>query len=216
MEVTIVPMRQEHTAQIAALEATCFSDPWPESILQQELENPLSLWLCAMDGDTVAGYVGSQTVLGEADMMNLAVSPAYRRQGLGRALVLALCESLRQKMQATVLTLEVRGLKRACRRALCLARLRADRPAEKLLPTSKKRMHASSERNCYEDPLRGILLRRDCRRRRGGRKNCPDRLHRVSGRPAPALRRRRARSLPRASTSRPSTPWRIRRLTRRT
>ena len=108
MEVTIVPMRQEHTAQIAALEAACFSDPWPESILQQELENPLSLWLCTMDGDTVAGYVGSQTVLGEADMMNLAVSPAYRRQGLGRALVLALCESLRQKMQATVLTLEVR------------------------------------------------------------------------------------------------------------
>lgn len=108
MEVTIVPMRPEHTAQIAALEAACFSDPWPESILQQELENPLSLWLCAMDGDTVAGYVGSQTVLGEADMMNLAVGPAYRRQGFGRALVLALCESLRQKMQATVLTLEVR------------------------------------------------------------------------------------------------------------
>ena len=58
MEVTIVPMRTEHTAQIAALEAACFSDPWPESILQQELENPLSLWLCAMDGDTIAGYVG--------------------------------------------------------------------------------------------------------------------------------------------------------------
>ena len=108
MEVTIVPMRQEHTAQIAALEAACFSDPWPESILQQELENPLSLWLCAMDGDTVAGYIGSQTVLGEADMMNVAVSPAYRRQGIGRALVLALCEALKTQMQATVLTLEVR------------------------------------------------------------------------------------------------------------
>ena len=90
MEVTIVPMRQEHTAQIAALEAACFSDPWPESILQQELENPLSLWLCAMDGDTVAGYVGSQTVLGEADMMNLAVSPAYRRQGVAGTLISAL------------------------------------------------------------------------------------------------------------------------------
>lgn len=38
MEVTIVPMRTEHTAQIAALEAACFSDPWPESILQKELE----------------------------------------------------------------------------------------------------------------------------------------------------------------------------------
>ena len=108
MEVTIVPMRQEHTAQIAALEAACFSDPWPESILQQELENPLSLWLCAMDGDTVAGYIGSQTVLGESDMMNLAVRPDYRRRGIGRALVLELCGALKKQMLASALTLEVR------------------------------------------------------------------------------------------------------------
>ena len=47
-------------------------------------------------------------MLGEADMMNVAVSPAYRRQGIGRALVLALCEALKTRMQATVLTLEVR------------------------------------------------------------------------------------------------------------
>ena len=108
MEVTIVPMRQEHTAQIAALEAACFSDPWPESILQQELENPLSLWLCTMDGDTVAGYVGSQTVLGEADMMNLAVGAEHRRQGIAAALVNALCAALRTEKGAEVLTLEVR------------------------------------------------------------------------------------------------------------
>ena len=37
-----------------------------------------------------------------------AVSPAYRRQGIGRALVLALCEALKTQMQATILTLEVR------------------------------------------------------------------------------------------------------------
>ncbi len=67
--------------------------PWPERF-RARAGKPLSLWLCAMDGDTVAGYVGSQTVLGEADMMNVAVSPAYRRQGIGRTLVFALCESL--------------------------------------------------------------------------------------------------------------------------
>ena len=108
MEVTIVPMRTEHTAQIAALEAACFSDPWPESILQQELENPLSLWLCAMDGDTIAGYVGSQTVLGEADMMNLAVSPAYRRQGVAAALISALMTRA-EKLNLAFVTLEVRA-----------------------------------------------------------------------------------------------------------
>ena len=54
-ELTITPMEPEHLAQIAALEIACFSDPWPESILVRELQNPLSLWLCAVDGDTVAG-----------------------------------------------------------------------------------------------------------------------------------------------------------------
>ena len=101
-------MEPEHLAQIAALEIACFSDPWPESILAHELQNPLSLWLCAMDGDTVAGYIGSQTVLGESDMMNLAVRPDYRRRGIGRALVLALCGALKKQMLASALTLEVR------------------------------------------------------------------------------------------------------------
>lgn len=107
-ELTITPMEPEHLAQIAALETACFSDPWPESILAHELQNPLSLWLCAMDADTVAGYIGSQTVLGESDMMNLAVRPDYRRRGAGRALVLALCEALKKQMLASALTLEVR------------------------------------------------------------------------------------------------------------
>ena len=108
MEITITPMELEHLAQIAALEAACFSDPWPESILVHELQNPLSLWLCAMDGDTVAGYIGSQTVLGESDMMNIAVHPDYRRRGIGRALVLALCAAVKKHMIASALTLEVR------------------------------------------------------------------------------------------------------------
>lgn len=108
MAITIVPMQPAHTAQIAALEQRCFSDPWPEAIIAHELENSLSLWLCAVDGETVAGYIGSQTVLGEADMMNVAVSPDYRRRGIGRALVLALEKALQTQMQATVLTLEVR------------------------------------------------------------------------------------------------------------
>ena len=84
-EIAITPMEAEQLAQIAALETSCFSDPWPESILAHELQNPLSLWLCAMDGDIVTGYIGSQTVLGESDMMNVAVHPDYRRHGIGRS-----------------------------------------------------------------------------------------------------------------------------------
>ena len=77
----IAHMTAEHVPQVAALEKVCFSDPWSEKSVASELENPLSCWLVALDGETVAGYVGSQTVLDETDMMNIAVHPDFRRQG---------------------------------------------------------------------------------------------------------------------------------------
>ena len=107
MAFEITTMEAADIPQVAAIEKACFSDPWPESVLTQELENELSLWLVAKDGDTVLGYVGSQSVLDEADMMNLAVCAQARRQGIGRALVLALCTRLHEK-DITSLTLEVR------------------------------------------------------------------------------------------------------------
>ena len=105
--MNILPMELRHTAQIAALEKKCFSDPWNEASVSSELENPLSLWLVAEEDGAVVGYVGSQTCADETDMMNLAVAPEYRRKGVGRALVLALCTELR-KIGSTALTLEVR------------------------------------------------------------------------------------------------------------
>ena len=101
-------MERCHVPQVAALEKICFSDPWSEGSIASELENPLSRWLVALEGEQVLGYVGSQTVLDESDMMNLAVDPAFRRRGIARALVCALIEQLR-KMGSRCLTLEVRA-----------------------------------------------------------------------------------------------------------
>ena len=106
MEITT--MTSAHVAQIAAIEKLCFSDPWSENSVASELENRLSLWLVALDGDTVAGYVGSQSVLDEADMMNVAVHPDFRRQGIAEALVSGLVEHLKA-MGSHCLTLEVRA-----------------------------------------------------------------------------------------------------------
>lgn len=103
----IEPMNASHVSQIAQLEKRCFSDPWSEKSIASELENPLSLWLVAVEAGEVVGYVGSQTVLGETDMMNLAVAPEARRQGTGRALVLALVEALTEKGSRSLM-LEVR------------------------------------------------------------------------------------------------------------
>lgn len=95
-------------AQAAALEKACFSVPWSEDSLRTELTNPLSVWLAACDGETLAGYVGAQAVCGEADMMNLAVVPQYRRQGIGAALLRALIDALASR-GVYALTLEVRA-----------------------------------------------------------------------------------------------------------
>lgn len=108
MDFTILPMQKAHIAQVAEIEAASFSDPWPRSVLESELLNPLSLWLCAVCGEEVLGYVGSQSVLGEADMMNIAVKESARRQGIARALVTALICGLKEKNVAS-LTLEVRA-----------------------------------------------------------------------------------------------------------
>ena len=100
-------MNEHHVAQVAALEKVCFSDPWSENSIASELRNPLSLWLVAMDGEALAGYVGSQAVMGEADMMNVAVSPDYRRQGIAGELVTRLVEELKGRGNHS-LALEVR------------------------------------------------------------------------------------------------------------
>ena len=107
MKYEILPMQARHVPQIAALERLCFSDPWNEAAVGGELEIPLSLWLVAEQGDTLLGYIGSQSVPPEADMMNLAVAPEARRQGIAEALVHALEAALREKGTES-LTLEVR------------------------------------------------------------------------------------------------------------
>ena len=101
-------MNASHIGQVAQLEKLCFSDPWSEKSVASELDNELSFWLVALDGDTVAGYIGSQSVLGESDMMNVAVHPAYRRQGIAEALVTQLVQALKE-MGNHCLTLEVRA-----------------------------------------------------------------------------------------------------------
>ena len=103
----IEKMTADHVFQIAELEKLCFSAPWSEKSIASELTNPLSYWLVALDGEKLAGYIGSQSVMGESDMMNVAVSPDYRRQGIGEGLVKALCDRLKEQGN-TCLTLEVR------------------------------------------------------------------------------------------------------------
>lgn len=114
MKYEILPMQARHVPQIAALERLCFSDPWNEAAVGGELENPLSLWLVAEQNGAVLGYVGSQMVPPEADMMNIAVAPEARRQGIAEALIGELICRLSVN-GVTSLSLEVRASNAAAR-----------------------------------------------------------------------------------------------------
>ncbi len=100
-------MTADQVSQVAELEKICFSDPWSENSIAYELTNPLSLWLVAVEDERVAGYVGSQSVMGESDMMNVAVHPDFRRRGIAEQLVTELI-ALLADMGNHSLTLEVR------------------------------------------------------------------------------------------------------------
>ena len=104
----ITKMNESHVQQIAELEKVCFNDPWSVNSIASELNNRLSLWLVAVLNDTVVGYVGSQTVIGETDMMNVAVHPDFRKKGIGTALIKALINELSLRGSHSLM-LEVRA-----------------------------------------------------------------------------------------------------------
>lgn len=108
MNYRLTTMTAEHIPQIAELERSCFSHPWSEEMLRQELWNDAGAVIVAEGEDgTVLGYAGLQTVLDEGYLNNVAVDPRFRRQGVAEALMEALIRFGRAKL--AFLTLEVRA-----------------------------------------------------------------------------------------------------------
>lgn len=108
MTFEIVPMTEQHIERAAALERECFSAPWSENSLREELSNEQSHFLCAMSNGSFAGYVGVQEIAGEAYITNVAVFPEYRHRGAGKELLTA-AERGASERGCSFITLEVRA-----------------------------------------------------------------------------------------------------------
>ena len=109
MEFTICDVSPAHIPQLEALEQQCFSRPWTAEQLKSQLKDSQheSIAAVAPDG-TVLGYVGMMYVLDEGYISNVAVSPSYRRQGIGDALITHLC-AICESLGLSFVTLEVRA-----------------------------------------------------------------------------------------------------------
>ena len=108
-QVRIVPMNADHLDEVAELERICFSAPWSRNMLAEELDNALSAFLVALDGDgKVVGYAGLQVILDEGYITNVAVRPEWRRRGVAGKLLQVFLD-FAQANRLAFLTLEVRA-----------------------------------------------------------------------------------------------------------
>lgn len=107
MKITISKMQSRHLDALSEIERACFSRAWSKDALESEIDNENALFLVAENENEVLGYVGCIFVLGEGSITNVAVSPKFRRMGVGDALISALTDNARE-MNAEALFLEVR------------------------------------------------------------------------------------------------------------
>ena len=105
--IIIEKMQQKHIDSIAEIEKECFFMPWSAESLREELLNDTSLFYVIENGNQVMGYIGSNNVLGEIYIDNIAIKNEYRRKGHGEKLLKYLIsEGISKK--ADFITLEVR------------------------------------------------------------------------------------------------------------
>jgi ribosomal-protein-alanine N-acetyltransferase len=74
---------------VTTIEEESFATPWSRKLLESELDQPGSIYLVALSGGAVVGFVGLWHVMDEGHICTLAVDPDHRGRGLGELLVLA-------------------------------------------------------------------------------------------------------------------------------
>lgn len=100
------------SASIRQLALDAKIDAWSEADYSDEMSRPDSFVLISTLSEILAGFLVARVVPGsgetpDADLYNIAVDPAAKRQGIGTILLLALIERLKRRKVESV-WLEVR------------------------------------------------------------------------------------------------------------
>jgi ribosomal-protein-alanine N-acetyltransferase len=116
LRLRIEPMRLDDLPAVHVIERASFSTPWPDTAYRAELEtNRLATYLVARSGGEIVGFAGIWLMVDEAHVTTFAVHPAWRRQGIGERLLVALLDAAIAR-RAREATLEVRLSNLAARR----------------------------------------------------------------------------------------------------
>lgn len=109
------PLRRRDLRRVLAIESQVYPRPWTRNVFESELQQARDgrrYYLAALDGRRLVGYGGVMFVDerlsdGEAHVTNVAVDPSRWRAGVGRALMVALMSSARER-GCNAMSLEVR------------------------------------------------------------------------------------------------------------
>ncbi len=76
-----------HLTDILDIERVSFPSPWGRESFEHEVRNPLSRFWGILSENGLVAYICFWVAAGEIHLMNIAVHPAMRKRGLGRALM---------------------------------------------------------------------------------------------------------------------------------
>lgn len=111
-QLTFRRMTADDAEAIAELELKCFAMPWSREDFWREARNELAEYIVGDLNGRIVAYAGAWVSFNQADVMNVAVDPEFRGQGLGTLLFGELIRAVK-KRGATMITLEVRPSNKA-------------------------------------------------------------------------------------------------------
>ena len=86
-DIIISKMTRDDLQGVYEVENQSFPIPWPISSFEEELNNLLATYLVAKKKDKIVAYIGMWFVMDECHIMNVAVLPECRRQGIATSLI---------------------------------------------------------------------------------------------------------------------------------
>ena len=72
---------------LTRIEQRCFTDPWSEAGIRESIQSETTIALLAENTEGELGYLMARLSGEEGEILNLAVLPGHRRQGVGRRLL---------------------------------------------------------------------------------------------------------------------------------
>lgn len=145
MTARLRPATDGDIGSIAAIERSCFADPWSEESFRRILGGPSAIFhVIGYPPDfEVAGYVIAFNLGEDAELLNIAVHPDYRGRGLAG-----------QMLDAVLIELRARGVRNA------FLEVRESNKAARGLYDSRGFRPIGRRRNYYRRPVEDALVMR--------------------------------------------------------